>query len=73
MARSKATLGKGIFLLVGKTEAMKQGQRLKVDRRLRGDITAVVKYIKGCRKKEREQSILHFQDKWDKNNRLKSQ
>lgn len=31
---------------------MKQGQLLKVDRRLRGNITAVIKYIKGCRKKE---------------------
>lgn len=31
---------------------MKQGQRLQVDRKLRGDITAVIIYIKGCRKKK---------------------
>lgn len=35
-----------------KNVAMKQGRLLKVDRRRRGDITAVIKYIKGCRKKE---------------------
>lgn len=31
---------------------MKQEQLLKVERRLRGDITTVIKYIKACRKKE---------------------
>lgn len=49
---SKATLCKEYFLLIGTNEAMKQGQPLQVSRKLSGDITVVIIYIKGCRKKE---------------------
>lgn len=58
---------------VEKNEAMKPGQLLKVDRRLRGDVTAVIKYIKGWRKKEGSNLFSTSRVDSIKNNRLKSQ